>query len=1565
MKSQKTNKSLGTNKQSQNNDTTSSITSSIRARELELTAELKALRIQSAHARREVFRTTQQDALNRGLMEQKNAICAIMLIDQHYNMKKRNKRDEPPGTQVSFIITRNPLSEDHCPEYECRASIAIRGYDGERWESDIHSGSTKNHAKEAAATHLLAMLQEELDFAMPNGGWIRDLAVEGVEPNPGPIIQNRGRTFRGSVSNTFPLESTLAQDFNTIYISTGVGNAGHSISVTIIKGSGGHVLNVGPDKTIGPVIFPGGESVTVSVEQEPPNAGLQWRIHQFYGPQRSDPVVIGQTVSTIVTNSVDARIVNQPIQATITSNLPLDVNVINTSIPISIDSGDGFEVTVTNSGPIWVTDTRPTKNEDHTDILTCGDVEANPGPGLDDINLSLHVVEDPYKGKKPHVNLPEFLGGDPFPKGNLFELHDLVDPPKWTEQQRNDYFAGKAKMNGIIGSYFRVVSHCYGVPTSNRFAELASDVIEDALEYHRVGNRPAREKAAQPAAKTAHATPEVTPKKPEKKVSSISDEEKMRNVLTRIVTKFTKDIESFIGWIDSDEVKRPFKAMVCKRLFGEGWESRSSFNVYEAYAYCHIRCVPSDVRNSFIVALDTSKEHYISENFRAGLQAAELHNKLMHAFNGNIFTRKMKDVDAAPTWRKLLGMPLRKLSLYTGIENQIRITNIRGDVNPQLSNLFHQDRIRANFLVDTPNVRKNMVMPLPTTNLIPRDHWVEGDEDIYNYNTGSVINRVNIAEYYSYPIKATEFSLNLSIAAYKQQTTTWRRDNTLACGFNMFDVLGQNSTLLQKGFSAEQAALKWEMLHSVLLLKSGSTAIQATSFNVINPSFNPNTTPPILRINTGRSVGERCGGVEAPVFPFGGDTGEIAFHLTEATVPSDRLSNVIYCPPGLLQGGEDGAEAIPYLVAGFSDWPWCMWHVFKEGTFSPFGPAGPSFNTKTGEDAARFVPVESYTNIPGRKQLDVILPKKVAEANPTTPGQALSQARIAPRFGPTASGGNNANAPIPINHVGGDYVTVPLTQFMVSWSNTMDVTSLKQFLGRVGLLIGIEKALTAAKEMRIALCQQAPSLYVGDDTGVPIAPVFPVDASSQDRIPYMHKLVMSNHTRAVVTPPRSDDANSYWPCVTDTPVSMRVFETNLAVWNKVVLGLATAENIESEALHKLPPHIGDPRTPFWDRIEAIPMFTSWAIYYALTGLTTKGWDQGYTLSTNKWIQQKVKRTFCTEHNTGTMVPAPNGAIVRKIMECTTNRSPAVMYSSVGENIIEISHYDRWTPRTDFAKVLGNDKNNVYTLPREYDCYVPTVLPDIILSLFCDSLPKCLMTFPPAWGVDGTQGYSVVQNPKLNIHRAINNTIVGSWISEAKPYYMITEGPNPDDDSKWNTRLWFTQPRWQAGDYSGGPIAELFPYDTDPAVPNPSLRPVTRGTYVLPNELTTTSLAGMNTYCIPDMAESGQRVFLYVPSDDLLPVQACTRQSRLLRSVWLLGDVHVEPQIQFIASSDEIKDALEEIITEKESGAFLEVAPPNNVVVSPSELAAQGGDVGSLPNLANQSSDMNQPSEKTD
>lgn len=1513
---------------------------------------------------------------------QKNWSCALNTINQKLNGQRG----------LTYTFEESPVTADHQFIATCRWVNRGSSY------LATAKGKNKKFARELVSYRILTLAftdEEEMAVLRPMSAWIRDLVREGIEPNPGPPVYVSGVTFSGSNSGNIALGAAGPGEIRLLTFQAVSSGATFTDTMRLTytgQGVDSFLLTVPHNGSISVWASPLITNVTITFS--PAGINARYYFHSFR--------VHGSEMTVTDTGSI-----------TTVMNSPQD------PIPVEVSTAKSIEVNVAqDSLPLWVTNFNTHSQEQQIveplDLTVCGDVEKNPGPGVEspvffDPTDGINSSQQPKVIVYPEPQSKVVLQPEPIPtkpdreekrrmraqlaaeqaaKSQAYvpceqdtvmplmsAVHDVFKVPKeqptriykatlpdsaydvhnrdpeWTRQQLEDHILAKAKLSGKWGRYFKDLAAMLEIDPNNMYSTLTI-FIDEPLVDEVTTEKPSQQSQKAPPepraiTRKSRNYDDLTKLDSRKATPVLDKKAQFTAVVARIVKKLNEQPDQLYPWLKKTSTTTKFKRTVVDTWFGEGWENNESYHQYHVIAYCYFNNHTFELGAVFLMRLDFSYGAYshLFDNHRADLEAAKLHNKLMHAFNGNVLSKNMEDVRTAPQWETFVASPQKTLPRFAGFEVQAVLSNVVGDENPNITNLFYQDRLRGNCVNDNGIIQPNCVIGLPSTNVFPTQmmHSTNAVHGIAEMGGAATrITEVNVAEYYSNPITPTELAMTVSDQIKNNQTSNWRRDNTKLAGYSNFDIASINTALSPKGLNLEQILLKLELLHSILSLEGPNSRIPASTWETLLPSWKATPTDATLDYNI-TSVGNDIHNTN-PVFPFGGDKGSVAFHLTIQSVPHSQRADVIFVPQAVLQSSEDAMQTLMLWLVAWTDFPFGLYYHKKECNWrSPDQP------DKDNEQVT-FMSNQTCTHVPGKKEIHFILPRNQSEANPTTAQAANAMAVVRPITGSEPAGVFAANTWLDVNYVRNDGVCVsyPITDLLSTWALDFDTTTIKQLMGRIAAATGIRRVLESVREMNVAMCQHIPLMILSNNSF--IGNVTPNDLFlNSAELTKIFSRAYSNHT--VVTIPPSRSPINYipgFPVMNTNSSDFRIFETDPMVLNKVFLGLATAPNLTPEALHELPHHIGDSRSHYWERLEVLAQAATYAVFFASSGLTTSAWNQGYRSSENKYLQMLTRYLYSTTQLEGSIMPARLQGVLESIMETMFERSPCRVTTSVGGEERTISHFGRWLPGRQYAPQLLYT-NNAYTA---ITAYMPTILPDIWVQYLARKLPMFAMSFPPPSGVDSTQGFGTKDN--LEVHRNNNNTLIAPFLdSNLKSFYPITAGPNLNDKVKWNVRLWGTTPSLVIRNYAAQPLV-------DPAVETePQFRPTQRTIQLNPGEGVPPGLLAQSTLFIPEMGYDGARIvpYLAIPLGGV-NILACNAAARLARPAWLLEDVFYEPQLQALSSESHIFIRL----AEKTQEDFAKAIAVKEIPAKAAETALQAIDVASLPSSNTPAVAMTQPTE---
>nr|WPR18070.1 MAG: capsid protein [Crogonang virus 20] len=1102
--------------------------------------------------------------------------------------------------------------------------------------------------------------------------------------------------------------------------------------------------------------------------------------------------------------------------------------------------------------------------------LTTEGVEPNPGPEPTHWGGCVDVDVMPDLSGGPRIDHPSDYWSDEYKR----EVGML--PP--LEKQEVDVEEYKAhlqhmtRMNNEKGDYFDTISSVFGLPTSNRFAALREVVCEsepsdNILEIPRKPHRPA----------PTHEQERKEKPKPTKPAPVVkSDEEKKIEraaVKERIVNKLKSNPGHVIFWI-TKPMSEKFRDEILTLLWGENWTDLLSMNQYQWLTFAYINKLTKFETAVELLSYDHKYEilscddkllllNQLCDSSELALKKS--HNKVMHATNGNIFTNDFEEVKKTPTFQHMIEKNEALLPLSTGNEMESMLGVVDGDENPNFSNIFFIDRLRANGTTVNNNVTHNMVSVVPSTNMIPRTVRSAAGL-LINALQRLRISRVNTSTYMVNKTERSDLAVSMSNNVTLQNFSTWRKNNISLAGFSSRDIVNMSNVINVKGISMEQVCFKLELLHSILSTISTGTSIPGSVYSIVDNNTAPTALTATLGVNNSPVFGESCGGFVAPVFPFSGTTGNVAFHSSLDTVPlsANRRQNAIFCPPGLLDAGSDTEMSLALFVMMWAEYPFAMYTTSKQTTTA----AGAQLGNQL------YIANQNLVQVPGFSLLDIVLPRKVSDSDPTTQQQAQSQSTVIPAYGPQAVGAIVPSGQININYLGGPVQQVNLCEYLVSWAQRFDITSLVQFISRLNTIISVSNTMCVVHDLNVALCQQIPSMKLAN--GGSSSPA--VNTTCQFSMNYTSGMLVSQSTQDFGTQQR-------------IAADIRVYETDAQMWNMAVLGLLKGADLKVDIYNNLPQHLGSPKSMHWERLEAIRIAAVWQTMYHMTGMTTEAWNAGYTNVESKFIQKRVRCLFTNETSHGFLKSSKTGPVLTSLFKNMFGRAPAAAMTLYGEDTMTLTHFGRWLPFNSFSGTFQDDVNIVNFFP-------PTLISDCWMFYFASKINQAFMQFPPVNASDGLKGFNNKDDSNLSLQR-ITNQLVATYShvpNNNDNYYPLSVGPKANDKDIWNNRLTLTGPQRSFVDRQGaaapdGPVAT-------------GLLPVGRAIYLNVGENLPLEQMDSSTTCVPAMSSTARRIYVVTTTPIAVEVtKACNKALNLNRSVFKLGAL-IEPELQAMADGED-------------------------------------------------------------
>ncbi|ANH79338.1 polyprotein [Golden shiner totivirus] len=1187
------------------------------------------------------------------------------------------------------------------------------------------------------------------------------------------------------------------------------------------------------------------------------------------------------------------------------------------------------------------------------DLTKDGDIESNPGPTpcimcsswdcnhtVEDISAMFNgnskiltsVVEAEYTSESieaEHSYAIQDVEITPDEHTNLMTKL-RIEPAKHSTEFSKSYFEHHlnnmckgANNTSIWAEHMATFYPQIPIKTQNRFQVLTEDKYEtDATNDHFEetqfkidANKLTRKQVNQ---RKEHPTlqDEEVRKQKKKKVEDIATTQDNINkarqaqlsAVKRIAAKWKEQPWLLIRAIET-KIKKPFLSLVMKEAFGDNWEEQNEFDNITMAAYCYLRDIPKRIERAMISLIDNRisdwtykqnaewAEFYQSQfgdNWYSDLKvlASEklLHNKKVHAYNGNpTFTHTMDDVDSCKNWpkfyetnnggQKLLGSTLQTLFSYL----PSTATAISND-------LGKQDSITANIINENNTTDGPASQRFPNTSLIPRRVRKNADKTLIDCDKRLQVHLIDVCDYMSSSLRQTDLGEMLTNVVRNQNSSAWRKDNITLSGFSAFDMVGINVVQSIKGLSLEQVLLKLELLHSVLAHNVINSWIPTSEYDAIDGLTKPTNRNGVLGINDSLIFGETCGGNTA-LFPFTGEAGTIAFHLTLGSIPENRRPNAIFMPPAILQAFESGPEAIALFVMLWAEWPFGLYTITKQTTD----------NENKNEAEQKYIANECTTKVPGYMNIDIVLPRQTSAPNPTAQGQANNLAVVRPHVGSQPSTAFPvANAVLDISFVGPAGLTeYNLCEYLFTWALNFDQTTIRAMLARLNAIVKVSDTLNAMHEVALS-CHSAFGVLMEqnrDNTTIQNANSVSQMRTS-DAFCFWHGMTGSD-----------------WPCPTGIGSYDRlILRTDILTWNQVVLGLRTNEEV-SPTHEDLPEHIGNPRCVYWEALTAQLMASVMTVNFANIGISTLSWEGSFTNTTMMSYQRIARDLFCRIGQGGQLAVGRFGNMLRYLTANMTGFSPSVQ-EIMG---FEVTAYHRILPQVHFAAPIRNEDTRLTLMP-------PAIMVDVQIQMLSENLPKWTNSFPPPKGLKSTMGYS----DGLYLLRTTNLANSSTFIQRdiMNPALNSNELPDVEDETLWNQRLmWWGSNTRIIADYTGTVIAGgLYPGPTQFLKQRPRIN--------YPGLVTPTGTLNANTISFPRVNSLGLRVFPFEPVNvATLYVQAMKRVNQLNKQAWLINGVIVRPTLLAI---DEKRDKWLEL-TDKANFQMEESGKVNSEIVPPEAL----------------------------
>ncbi|APG76055.1 hypothetical protein 1 [Wuhan insect virus 31] len=1112
------------------------------------------------------------------------------------------------------------------------------------------------------------------------------------------------------------------------------------------------------------------------------------------------------------------------------------------------------------------------------DLTMCGDVERNPGPGTDYTQVGDALLNHPgyhLDNKVGNTFAPVVRSrGSKTSKQIDVASTDLPEDVgfSWLVDRINH----TAGFSGNIGLTFHVVGRLLEIPLSpNRYTpledcmsgdEYAEPTIEtSAIEAKRTVQRFKKFEREQEYAARKGTAPRVV-----KPIQSEEDKKQQYiRVIDRIANKFKNETSTgktvgLIGWLDRPMSQR-FRLDVCNKIFGEGWMLKDDFDPFEWYAYCKVNAVSKNEKARTALKVDKKYEDYcktpwFTSHFGADEADASLHNKVMHAYNGNPVSRSQKENDALPDVIEVVKPTGQVLPRFDPRELRAVIQFQKSSRPGQLYNVGTTDRIRANAIANNNAITIEATLQIPTTSLIARTvRPATGLPGALVNSTARLPGTLcGLSDYYGRPLQPTELTQTISQAIASIKASTWRGDSQTISGFHVFDVASIAAATAVKGLSMESDLIKMVLFHSVLGYGRKGYQIPMHVWRVADPYTTVGEDDATLG-NASPVFGETCiqGGIM--VFPFLGVSGTVRFHTCLESVPERNRDQAYFMPTALMNATENQAEAIALFVMSKAPYPFCLYTATKVST-DVSGATNPQNQVWT--------TTNSLVSVPGPTEIDIILPRKVPSRAPTTTDQANYIVLQRPVWGPVAVvppavAVQPPNTILTVNAVGPAVVSYELCAYLISWGLSFDQTTIRNYLNRLNGVVGVSDDLYSCREIAAALSHWCQPLVSG------------VDANTLPTVNTYNKYIRPNGFLM-------DVGTVNWPTPNIQYSDYTVNLTDALAWNKVALGVATVEGYSPEGMEGLPEYLANPNCILDESLLALSMAAAYTTFYGSQGLSSRCWTDGFTNTEHDELSDYVPKFYATTGTNGQLMPAKATGMIHELFKHMFERQMTYVESSnpISGQEIKYTVFDRWLPPLRY----GNVVDPLYAI--DYIGNTPVIVTDLWLNVLSLKSVKACSSFPPPNSDDSLQGY----------FEGLDTWVGTGVIRYTSPYldretmvsyFDVDDLPYVSDRTVYNTRIFVNSGLSSTRDAAGNVVADAC----IPAGQYAFQAKIWGGT-LPPLQL---QISTLTSAC---MSPTGLRQYQMIPQANVINIlNAMNRQNYLSVSAWAIGDVTGRSNVQ--------------------------------------------------------------------
>lgn len=831
-----------------------------------------------------------------------------------------------------------------------------------------------------------------------------------------------------------------------------------------------------------------------------------------------------------------------------------------------------------------------------------------------------------------------------------------------------------------------------------------------------------------------------------------------------------------------------------------------------------------------------------------GKAMAARHNKLMHSINGNMaqsgayFNRAMRDVKAKPSG--LVDISKNRAFSRMLVDPQSLaqiISTIEGNRNPNAVIAYLQAYFSAGGVnVNGSLTSKPVSVDVPTAMMAPRK--VRNGAGAALINSTQRLSPVVAGVISSLGHNLIEAGLYKTLIAdsVEKMLLSVNRNVSTAGGFQPLDALRIGATAAPHGLNLEQFVLKlvaYAQLYSmgtspqyVPLAGEPQKLDSYTKWNAASPGVT-------LSLNDSPVFGEGLGGSTSKLPARGGSQGTINFVTCLNAVPEQLRDLAIFIPCALIATDPNPALAIALMVMGFADFPYGLFTSYVNTLDSAGGNAASQV----------FVPYIAQMLVPGLDDVWVVLPRNQPGDDPTTAQDALNKATYVPSSGSTPSATIPANTQLQINWVGGPAANYPLAEYLYTFFNDIDQTSIAQALYRLNQVVPILTEICYAREVCAVMSSRIPAM-VADAVGSAFQ--YPVNNAAG----FVANLSVGL-TPQQLTSASGAAGDGTWPLASFGSPDFFIGETLPRSWNQVMVGLFTMEATDRPIKgQQIPSWVSHPSLSWFQKVAALPYAAATQAFWASTGLTVQALNDGYNQLGHEATMEIVRMLYI-QRGVGTdVVGAPLGSNLAATMQDMFGFCPAL--TANGLSVWHVLAPAKANRTFVYDAINSAFLNNVR----------PVLLADVWLGLLLRKCVRALTSFPPPGPYDGA--LTGICDGTTSAQPAATGTYYFpvQRVSQTVAFVENDVLPEYTDDEEWNRRV-----AWHLNSAGNGVSLRYFDASAvSSTVPSGSIvvqRPVLADS-VLSSSYVTYESGSIREACttwIPWADENGKKVWPMTPT----------------------------------------------------------------------------------------------------